>query len=144
MAMYYIGIDPGKETGLAVWDGTRKQFRTVQTCTIVHALEFCFKLWEMERPGEIELYVEDARQRSWLPREKSISEYRGKLMGAGSVKRDCTIWQEFSEEYGIPLHLVPPRPGMTKWSPEYFKTITGWTGRTSEHARDAALLVFQR
>ena len=33
---------------------------------------------------------------------------------------------------------------MTKWSAEVFADMTGWKGRTSNHARDAALLVYGR
>ena len=90
------------------------------------------------------LYFEDAKQRQYLPPEATLSDYRGKLMGAGSVKRDSAIWREFCSFWGIPYVAVAPRAGMTKWDAKYFAKVTGWTGRTSEHARDAALLVFQR
>ena len=33
---------------------------------------------------------------------------------------------------------------MTKSKADTFKKLTGWTGRTNEHARDAAMLVFRR
>jgi hypothetical protein len=91
---------------------------------------------------ELQIVFEDARKRQWLPREKNLSEYRGKLMGAGSVKRDCEIWEEFCENYDIPYTAVPPRKGLTKWDAETFNKMTGWQGRTSNHARDAALLVW--
>lgn len=136
----FIGIDPGVNTGLAVWDATRRQFRTLQTSSIVTAMEYIVSLW---RDGEeLRIVFEDARQRKYLPRERNLSEYRGKLMGAGSVKRDCEIWEEFCENYDIQRTAVPPRKGLTKWDADTFKRITGWTGRTSNHARDAALLVY--
>jgi len=31
---------------------------------------------------------------------------------------------------------------MTKLTADQFKRITGWHGRTNEHGRDAAMLVF--
>lgn len=143
MAKYLIGIDPGTNTGLAVWNTDERRFDCLETLGIVTAMA---ELVEFLRyhggMTDCEICIEDARQRQWLPREKNLSEYRGKLMGAGSVKRDCAIWEEFAIYYGIPLNLVPPRKGLTKWDAETFNKMTGWTGRTSNHARDAALLVW--
>lgn len=140
--MIAIGIDPGVNTGLAVWDTDAQTFRALKTCSIVTAMEYIVSLW---RDGEeLQIVFEDARKRQWLPRERNLSEYRGKLMGAGSVKRDCEIWEEFCENYYIQYTAVPPRKGMTKWDAAYFAKVTGWKGRTSDHARDAAMLVYQR
>lgn len=81
-------------------------------------------------------------KRKWIPREKSLSQFKGRAMGAGSVRRDCDIWEEYCTARRIPFEAVAPRPGATKWDADYFARVTGWTGRTSNHARDAALLVF--
>lgn len=132
-----IGIDPGVNTGLAVWDG--QQFCEIVTASIVGAMKIVL---DYAATHPVTIYTEDARQRTWLPREKNLSEYRGRLMGAGSVKRDSQIWQEFAEYYCIPIVLLPPRKGATKWDADYFARVTGWTKRTSNHARDAALLVY--
>ena len=143
MAKYLIGVDPGTNTGLAVWNTIEQRFDCLETLGIVTAMaELVQFLRYHGAMTDCAFYIEDARQRQWLPRERNLSEYRGKLMGAGSVKRDCAIWEEFATYYGIPLNLVPPRPGVTKWSADYFAKVTGWKGRTSNHARDAALLVF--
>lgn len=135
----FIGIDPGTNTGLAVWDAEDKKFHRVDTLSIVAAMDL---VRGYTAGFSFRLVVEDARKRQWLPREKNLSEYRGKLMGAGSIKRDCEIWEEFAALYGIPIQFIPPRKGLTKWDSETFKKITGWKGRTSNHARDAALLVW--
>ena len=141
MSRLFIGIDPGVNTGFAIWDATSKRFLKVKTCSIVEAMADIKMLDHAQIVG---LYFEDAKQRQYLPREASVSEYRGKLMGAGSVKRDSAIWREFCSFWGLPYVAVAPRKGMTKWDAKYFAKVTGWTGRTSEHARDAAILVFQR
>lgn len=134
----YIGIDTGRDTGFAVWGGG--QLLRVETTTIVHAMAEILDY--LGRWEDVHLVFEDARQRKWIPRERSNSEYRGKLMGAGSVKRDGEIWEEFCKEYDIPFRATPPKNNTTKLTAETFRQITGWTGRTSEHARDAAMLVF--
>lgn len=66
------------------------------------------------------------------------------MQGAGSVKRDASIWEEFCTDYEIPFRALPPIKGGTKLQPDYFKALTGWKGKTSEHARDAAMIVFGR
>lgn len=139
----YVGIDPGVNTGMAVWDTKTRTLRFVATLPILEAMSYVKSFREVISP-DCELFIEDARLRKWLPRERSISEYRGRLMGAGSIKRDCEIWEEFAQRLGITIHLLPPRKGATKWDAEYFKKVTGWKGRTSNHARDAAILVFNR
>ena len=141
--MIYVGIDPGVHTGMAVWDTKERALRFVATLSILEAMSFVKSFRETISP-DCEIFIEDARLRKWLPKEKSISEYRGKMMGAGSVKRDCEIWEEFAERIGVKIHKLPPRPGATKWDADYFKRVTGWQGRTSNHARDAAVLVFNR
>lgn len=139
--MTWFGVDPGVNTGLAlVQDGELKVCETVGIVRAMARILAAFDACE----DSITIVMEDARQRQWLPRERNASEYRGRLMGAGSVKRDCSIWEEFCEVYNLPLLKVPPRAGATNWTAETFRNVTGYKGRTSNHARDAALLVFGR
>jgi len=143
-----IGIDPGESTGFAVYDGASGRFLEVSTVPLHKAMDEV-KRWHyacMMSPVPITLRVvfEDARQRKWFEKERNASEYRGKLMGAGAAKRDAKIWEEYLTALGIPFEAVKPRPGLTKWKADYWAKMTGWKGRTSEHARDAALLVWGR
>lgn len=142
--MIYIGIDTGVNTGLAVWDSDCKAFSLIDTMPIHRALSLVESLHHEQADERREVFVifEDARQRKWLPTERSISEQRGRLQGAGSVKRDAGIWEDFLNDYCIPYRAVPPAKGLTKWDANTFKAITKWQGRTSNHARDAAMLVF--
>ena len=141
--MLYIGIDCGKATGFACWESECKAFDAIATLPIHEALDRVRRL-HRTYGDELVVVFEDARQRKWLPREKSASQYRGRLQGAGSVKRDATIWEDFCKDLGIRYEATAPKPGLTKWSAETFARITGWEGRTSNHARDAALLVYGR
>ena len=141
MRPLFIGIDPGTKTGVAVWESASRSFREVATLPIHRAMERVLAL-SQEGPGVV--VFEDARQRTWFPKERSQAEYRGHLMGAGAAKRDAQIWEDFLTDKGIPSEARKPQAGATKWNADYWAKVTGWTGRTSEHARDAALLVFQR
>lgn len=141
--MLYIGIDTGVHTGLAVWESECKAFDAIATLPIHQALDRVRRLHDAYGE-ELVVVFEDARQRKYLPRERNASEYRGRLQGAGSVKRDAGIWEDFCKDLGIRYEAVAPKAGLTKWNEKLFKAATGWEGRTSNHARDAALLVFNR
>lgn len=130
-----IGIDPGTKTGYAEWDADKKQFRKIESYTILKAIDEVKWLHDI---GELSHVVwEDARLRTWFS-----TKGREALQGAGSIKRDCTIWTEFLTSESIPNRAIKPAAGATKWKSEQFKKITGWDGRTNEHSRDAAILVF--
>lgn len=144
--MICIGIDPGTHTGVAVWDSREGKFLSLETLPIHRALEkvkeMSHPFWHMDRlyHDDIQVVFEDARQRKWF----GHGDTSAKAQGAGSVKRDCSIWEDFCKDYGIPYWAKPPVKGATKVSAEYFKMISHYTGRTSEHSRDAAMLVIGR
>lgn len=136
--MIWIGIDPGVHTGFAVWDSGKRRFLKVETLAIHEALDYVKEL-HSSNPSLCVVF-EDARQRKWY----GNCDTHAKQQGAGSIKRECGIWEDFLTDHAISFRAVAPGKGMTKMSSDYFKTITGWKGRTSNHARDAALLVFGR
>lgn len=144
LVMIFIGIDPGVHTGIAVWDASEKKFAAIKTMKIHQALQAVSKIMDsgFDRRNEVKVLFEDARKRKWIPKEKSVAEFKGRAMGAGAAKRDATIWEDFLTDRGIPFEGIAPIKGMTKLSAEQFRQLTGWEGRTSNHARDAAMLVF--
>jgi hypothetical protein len=139
--MIWIGIDTGVNTGFAVWDSEKKEFLLVASMPIhlalieVQALEMMQKQ-RSDKPSKTKVRVEDARLR------KYITGGREKLQGAGSVKRDAKIWEDFLTDYGIPYEMVAPKNNRTKLTAEAFKKLTGFEGKTNSHGRDAAMLVF--
>lgn len=140
--MIVVGIDPGMNTGIAVWNTTTRQFDDIITVGIVAAMDY---LNELSCHRGIGLVVfEDARQRKWIPRERDIRAMKGRAMGAGSVKRDCAIWEEWCKRRHIQFVATPPRSGMTKLTDSYFRGLSGYDRRTNEHGRDAAMLVIGR
>lgn len=131
MKKILIGIDPGKNTGLAVIkDGKLVRCETM----LIHEA-----LKELEGFGpdyveyDIRVIVEDARKRSGKPEA---------AQGAGSVKRDCTIWEDFLQDLKISFKMVPPRKNGTRFRDQIFKSqYPYWRKRTSEHSRSAANLL---
>mgnify|MGYP003308152333 CR=1 FL=1 len=137
--MTYIGIDTGTNTGVAVWDTSRHCFKQLDTMPIHRAMETVIMWRDVVGRENISVIFEDARLRKWYDTNSNA-----KLQGAGSIKRDASIWEDFLTDKGIPFLSQAPSKGMTKWNDQTFKAVTGWSMRTSNHARDAALLVFGR
>ena len=82
----FIGIDTGTHTGLAVWDDKLKKLTSLETIPIHRAMS---RVLELSSTEDVFVIFEDARQRTWFGKDKNTS---AKLQGAGSIKRDCSIW----------------------------------------------------
>jgi hypothetical protein len=137
---YYIGIDPGVNTGICVWSAADRHIRVIRSAKIHEAMnEVLF--WRTAWPGKVFVRFEDARQRKWIPRQKNERAEKGLWAGAGSVKRDCTIWEDYLTSIGVPFEMVAPKNNRTKVAADYFKKLTGWPDKTNEHSRDAGMLV---
>ena len=140
MTKILIGIDTGVNTGFAVAAdrGNGGELEQVESLSITQAMEKVKEIIEKWGISNVCLYIEDARKRTWFTggREKS--------QGVGSVKRDAQIWEDWCTEQDIKFVLVHPAANATKKKATDFKRMTGWIGRTNEHARDAAMLVFKR
>lgn len=137
---YYIGIDCGAKTGFCVWNAQLKLIRYLETVMIHQAMEEVQQLHQAW-PGQVFVRIEDARLRSWIPRQKTESAERGRREGAGSIKRDAKIWEDFLKDRGIPFEMVAPKNNKTKVKADHFKKLTGYSKPTNEHSRDAAMLV---
>lgn len=130
-----VGIDPGTKTGVAVWDTVNLEWWLISTKTQTEVYEM---LRELSQNYKLYLRIEEP-SKGWYGKNA-----HKRLQGAGSVKRDAKIWKENCIQNNWPYQMVKPVKGMTKSSltKETWQKITGYTGRTSNHARDAAMLVF--
>jgi hypothetical protein len=134
MSELIIGIDCGVNTGLAVWNTAATSFERIETLPIHRAI---LSIIEYHQQGRlIGIVVEDARKRKLFKGVKNISS---RAQGAGYVKRDAVIYEQLCRDYNIAVVFRAPRN--TKVNADYFKMFARWSGRTSSHARDAAMLV---
>lgn len=138
---YYIGIDTGVNTGICIYNHNSKLIEQLQTVKIHIALAMVKKITD-NSCTTVFVRVEDARLRKWIPQQKNEKAERGRAAGAGSVKRDAQIWEDFLTDNNTPFELVAPKKNKTKIDSGYFQKITGYKGLTSNHARDAAMLVY--
>lgn len=140
-----IGLDPGVQTGFAIWRRDRKAFSVITSMAIHEAMNI---VQGRHIDGLLHSVVfEDARQRTGyfgLMDLKQAKFGAGVREGVGSVKRDCTIWQDFLTALGVKFEAVKPAAGATKWDAPTFTRLTGWQQRTNQHGRDAAFLVIGR
>ena len=131
--IYLIGIDPGVQTGYACSVNGE-----LQDVIGGLAVEVERRVRQFNTENTM-VFIEDARKRDWFG---NTGPERWK--GAGSIMRDCHRWQQFCEYYAIPFRLIAPKANMTKLDQKVFQKITGWKGRTNEHGRDAAMLIYGR
>ncbi|HET8829468.1 MAG TPA: hypothetical protein VFM79_09000 [Pelobium sp.] len=133
---YYIGIDPGTITGIAVWDTKEQKFDMIKSGGILemmNSLTF-YTCW-----GNNIFIIENPNLRKWYGKNT-----KGKDQGAGSIKRDYKIWVEWFAINGCKFQEINPKDVVTKLTSQNFKALTGWTERTNSHARDAAMMVFKK
>ncbi len=135
-----IGIDPGTNTGVAVWDKREGKLIEVRTTSIHKALfdvEFSIQVF-----GDKGVLIRCENPNTWKPHKGTDRHDVSKLQGAGSIKRDFAIWRDFAKDLGIDFEGVNLHSSLKKLSDYNFRRMTGWDMRTSEHARDAAMLCF--
>ena len=132
---YAIGIDTGVHTGFAIWNIMNQEFIACKTMQIDEAMELIKEIYESH--NDFLVVVEDARLRKFFKGENMAA----KQQGAGSIKRDAKIWEDYLTRLRIDFKLVNPTSRKTKITSEYFKKISKYEGHTSNHARDAAMLV---
>lgn len=133
---FAIGIDSGVNTGIAIWNCSTGQFVDIKTTMIHRAME---TVRQYAVSHKIRVIVEDARKATYG--RNTETDYH-KAQGAGSVKRDGKIWEDFLTDLKVPFEMKRPVKSKTKLSKESFQIITKYKGITSNHSRDAALLVY--
>ena len=132
---YKIGIDPGVNTGIAIVEsGT---YVLIQTLSITMAMNYINTL--LYDGNNIEIYIEDPNLRKWYGNNSGL-----KKQGAGSIKRDYSIWKIYCKENNIKIHPIHPKDVGSLFDNDIlFKSATKWLKKCSIHARDAARMVYK-
>ena len=140
---YFIGLDPGTETGLAVWDAQGQVFaRSLLTTTFWDAYDLVLTF----DPDTVLIVLEDPSKnpptfsRNIPESERAFRKRERLSRNVGSNMREALLLAEGLERQGYRVRRVRPRS--SKLSAEAFRRLTRHEGRTSAHARDAAMLVF--
>ncbi len=126
-----IGIDPGKNTGLAI----------IENGKLIDLITTNF--W-----GAIEIINNNLASKIFIERPVNDHIHHGYLtprslgsigVDVGRVMREAELLIEFCRKNRIAHKVMAPN---RKIDHETFCKITGWEMRTNQHQRDAAMLVW--
>jgi len=137
VTVHVLGIDPGASTGLAAFSNGALEFlKTIEPHTIEHQLRHYM-------PARV--IFEDSRleKRTWNAREKHT--YGAALATArslGQVDAWCSLITAICADLGIPAHGISPAAKGAKLNAANFAIVTGWSDRSNQHERDAAMVAW--
>lgn len=159
---FVVGIDPGVKTGFAVWDREGNRLITVETrdfwgVMLPLILDTENLLPDAEiRNTTAEIIVEVAHYAPVFREQKAKGKNQNHAarlaQNVGQVMREAKLLAEGLRQCGYTVREVKPlgkkKDAGGNYSAEAdradFERLTGWTERTSQHARDAARICFQR
>lgn len=139
----YIGIDPDVDkSGFVIWDKEKKALLDVDSATLP---EMMTRLLRMK--GRIALviveagYLNKGNRHTFKGQTVAAAAKTGENVGRNHQRGMDIV--EILEWMKIPYRLQKPiTPNKWKDDAAYFKTITGWHGKTNPEKRDAAMLVY--
>lgn len=131
-----IGIDPGVNTGIAIFkDGLLADLQTIRP---IYILEWLADL----KPSRV--VYEDSRLTSPVWSRGTSPAARMKIArNVGQVDGVCALIDAACEMHGIPAHGISPKGKGAKLDAAKFKAATGWDGASNEHTRDAAMVAWK-
>lgn len=150
---YYIGIDAGLSTGWARWNAAKQEFDEIITTTFWGCIEkidsIIHECWLEQRT--VTFVIENPNLNS----ATFTRFHKGKRVGGrkhdhisqsvGMNKRDAQLLIEYCRSKGqTVIESQPTEKSNTKLAEPLFKNITRYAGgTTSQHGRDAAMLVYK-
>ena len=128
-----IGIDPGINTGVAVFiDGRLTKLETIHPAEVAAYIQAA-------QPSRV--VFEDSRLQSHVWTNSHSRAAAAKLArNVGEVDAWCRLIAHACGKLGIPAHGVSPKGKGAKMDADSFRELTGWQGRTNAHERDAAMV----
>lgn len=124
-----VGIDPGKKTGIAVYDKTLGRLIDVWTTDFWGAYDFVKR---EDLPIDKVIIEVPRTKANWHRKGCDITS-----ANVGGIYREAHLLADGIEKLGLTVIRQHP-PG--KVDAEYIKRLTGWDQRTCEHKRDAIML----
>ena len=144
--LLHLGIDPGANTGLAVYAPRINQITHLRTEPFWEAHDLVLGL---AAPEHMVVVLEDPTFTTYVwqaNRKDTVNVKLKKAQSVGANKRDAQLWFDLLSNKGY--HVITKAPGegrgwdSAKWTEDLFQRITGCMMRSSQHARDAAAMVY--
>jgi len=138
----YIGIDPGERTGVAVRND-KGQWGLLKTMTFWETI-YCIQDLSLKYTIKRIVIEDPGQNKSVFPRKNmNVPKWLKVAQNVGMNKNDAKRMLEFCEMQGLPIcRAKPTSRSLTKLDASTFATLTGITQRTSEHVRDAVMLIY--
>jgi hypothetical protein len=143
---------------MSFWHKAEKRFLSIESCSFwecIEGLEGARKFYIPINDYDLTVVVEDVTQNSpvffAMTTYKTTKGNHDNKIGAVAeqAKRVGMVWDktnlimEWCERHNINLKKVrPSKNSFTKLKSDSFKNLTKWEGKTNEHGRDSACLIF--
>lgn len=130
-----LGIDPGANTGVAVFIyGKLHKLMTAAPQDLPPLLE---------TDGIIRVIFEDSRLQSHVWTTATSRPAALKMArNLGQVDAWCSLIVAVCADLNIPAHGISPLGKGAKMNAKQFKALTGWSGKSNQHERDAAMVAW--
>lgn len=126
------------------------EYGTAILYTVITAIAGYLGVWAKKLYGK---YISDKTKKAVaktvvMAIEQLYRDLNGEEKLEKALESASDMLEEKGEGYltdlGVWFEMVAPKRNMTKLTHDGFVAITKWKGRTNEHKRDAAMLVFGR
>lgn len=141
---YWLGIDGGSDTGVAMWDKIGKKFDWIETVAFWDLSEYLISLTDIAKQNLCVVIEDPGLNKSINAGRRNANPLiMGKIgQAVGSVKAESRLLIYLLERLNINHVVIRPTAG--KKNASQFKSITKYEASTNQHERDAGLLVFGR
>ena len=168
---YHIALDPGRNTGFALWDAKGKKFVSLQTLNFWQVIEQIkhyskvFKIHSIliENPGLNKPVFMSKEQKAELTQAFEEMNKYARIAEAGfnnavnTIETAIRVHASKAQKVGMNkehasllidwlqrnnYNVIEIRPSVPKLDHVGFCELTGWKGRTNEHVRDAGRIAY--
>lgn len=134
MNQLIMGIDPGANTGIALY--TAGKLTLLVSIAPYQLARYIMGV----KPSRI--VFEDSRLQSKVWTAAKGAAALKVARNIGEIDAWCRLITAICDEMQIPSHGISPKGKGAKLNAAQFAALTGWTGSSNEHTRDAAAVAF--
>lgn len=135
-----IGLDAGEHTGFAVYDRVAKAFSDLREVSFESAV---WEITEKYKAAIIVIEIPNNKSVWHKPNGANLAVIQRTAVNVGSVLREAELLKRsltyFGKRIGCDYEIRTKHP-QGKVDAKMFERITGHSGRTNQHVRDAGLL----
>jgi len=130
-----LGIDPGQKTGVAaIVDCVLDTMTTETPANVAPVLE--------EWRPRLVIFEDSRRNTVYSRRGQNPRAMLRIARSVGEIDQLCREIESVCERLGIQCIGVSPQRKGRKLNAKQFAAVTGWTGRSNQHERDAAMVAW--